>query len=250
MIPVYECRGKKKALTYPCYAQVKLDGEYCVYDKGKFISKYGNERTSKHMSEKMKLNAVLLGEYYWHSGTSGSLYQLLSHKNHDECKFGIFDIIEFNGMDMRNTSMVGRIQLLQHLLPRNNMYVHLVETTLVDDEAMLDDTFATAVASGYEGIVAKNMLSKLNSTTTRWVKMKNKITADLEVVLIDPTRERIEVKVNADITCGVKVIPRYKAQLSVGDIVEVEYQGQINEGSLRHPVFVRIRKDKRVGDIL
>jgi hypothetical protein len=78
--------------------------------------------------------------------------------------------------------------------------------------------------------------------------MKAKRTADLEVVSISDTQERIEVAVPVTpekdlfVKCGVKVCDKKKKTLALGDIVEIEYQVQLPSGSLRHPVFIRKRE--------
>ncbi|MDD5496765.1 MAG: hypothetical protein PHP46_06705, partial [Candidatus Omnitrophica bacterium] len=62
-----------------------------------------------------------------------------------------------------------------------------------------------------------------------------------------PAQERIEVLVHNGANSkpvGVKVMNKVKATLKVGDIVEIEHQGILSQGGLRHPVFVRLREDK------
>lgn len=249
--PVYECRGKEAGLTFPCYAQLKLDGEYNVFAEGKLVNKYGKEKSKLPLTEELEtLNAVLVGELYWGEGKSGSLYDLLAHRKSPDLKFGVFDILRYFKQDTKHMSYEKRREMLECLLPKPLPHTHLIPSVLVKDKDTLQMAFVDAVKEGYEGIVAKNSYGTLTCTTTRWVKMKYKETADLRIVKIDHERERIEVRVNDAKVCGVKCIKRFKRMLKVGDIVEIEHQGILNGNGLRHPVYIRPRPDKKEADTL
>ena len=70
--------------------------------------------------------------------------------------------------------------------------------------------------------------------------MKKKDENGYHIVVIDPTRERIEVRVNSAIhsrNVGVKVPNDVKKTLMIGQIARIEHQGILSGGGLRHPVF-------------
>lgn len=249
--PAYECRGTLKDLVYPCYAELKIDGEYNVFAYSMLVNKYGViKRDLPVITELKDIDAVFIGELYWGTGKRGSLYKLLAHKKHPDLKFAIFDILRYKEEDLRYITYEKRQEILQVLLPEPLKHTHRLIPHKTESREELDSVFKNAVKNGFEGLVVKNKMSFLLSRTTRWVKMKHKETADLRIVEIDPTRERIEVRVNDNKACGVKVINKYKRELQLGDIVEIQHQGLLDNHGLRHPVYIRRRFDKKEADTL
>lgn len=250
MIPIYECKGNPNLIRYPCYAELKYDGEYNVFQDGKLINKYGKERDNiEATNELSEVNAVFLGELFCNNGTRGSLYELLKDKKSTKLKYAIFDIIAWKGESVRHLTYLERKEIIYEIIVPSP-HIDLIMESQVSNKEGLQGAFDVALALGFEGIVVKNGNSTLQSTSTGWVKMKGKETADLLVVKIDDTQERIEVRVNDSKTCGVKVCNRYKKDLKVGDIVEIEYQGILSGNGLRHPVYLRKRNDKEKADTL
>lgn len=252
IIPIFNCRGEKKNLIYPCYGEYKYDGMYAFYDDGIFYTKYGKEKPFSLAGDEMfrSLDIKLLGEIVWDCGKRGELYDLLKHNHSPNFNFIVFDVIEYNGKTTRSMSYEKRRELLCDIISPEYEHIKLAHMTRLNDRMELDDFFKLSEEFGYEGIVVKNGHSALIGPNQRWVKLKHKDTADLEVLNIDQTRDRIEVRVNAEKVCGVKTTHKQRRGLKRGDIVEVEYQGILSGSGLRHPVFIRPRNDKKVADVL
>jgi hypothetical protein len=225
----------KTTLFYPCYAEVKLDGEFNMYRNGTLTNRSGKVREWNCLPN-VPPDVTLLGELHYGEGKWGQLYDLLSRENKDDLHFTAFDIV--NGM---LPYAARRTELLRLNIPTSTSYY-------CHNEESAENAFNNAVADGYEGVVYKVPFTLL--INGGWVKRKKKETADLEVIGVDPTSERIEVRVNDSTTGGVKCPYRYKRSISVGDIVEVEHQGMLTGGGMRHAVFVRKRSDKKEADSL
>ena len=231
--------GKLANIKYPCFAEIKYDGEYCTWAGGVFTNKYANVKMLPHLNtELLGVNEILAGELYYGDGKDGALYQLLANKNSPDLKFAVFDLSS-GLMSYRER----REKLLEVLKPTE--HVHIAETEFIENKAELLSFFEYATLEGYEGMVVKNADSM---SSTHWMKMKVKRTADLTVLDISQTQERIVVEVpirvgkkGGTVPCGVKCVNKYKNTLKVGDIVEIEYQCQLPSGSLRHPVYKRKR---------
>jgi ATP-dependent DNA ligase len=110
---------------------------------------------------------------------------------------------------------------------------------VIDREHMMEILEDTC-SIGYEGLVVRE-----NRTTrgTGW-KLKQRFTADLPVTYIDPSSQSVTVDVNG-VECSVKVSTQNKQKLKIGDMIEIEYFCRTDSGSLRNPVFKRIREPKR-----
>ena len=245
----YKCNGKR--VKFPCYAEIKYDGEYNVYKDGKFINKNGKERKDlKALEELSECESVLVGELVYQSGRHGSLYELLEHKNDPDLIFAVFDIIEHKGQDLRRTKYTERRNLLKEAIPETD-HVKIIPSINIEDKETLDMIFKVATnVFKFEGLVIKQGDSTLRTNKTTWIKLKNKDTADLLVTKVDDTSERMEVRVNSNRICGVKLCAKYKESVKVGDIVEIEYQGVLSGGGLRSPVFLRKRYDKEGADTI
>lgn len=244
-------RGSLEAIRWPALYEFKFDGElnwlvhkcpemrvghYHTY----LINKYGLVRAETPVIERViqgiGSSAILIGELVYGKGHAGDLYELNKHKADDGLTFIPFDIIMWDGQSMASTPLIDRKELLATL-------PHLgVRVRVVNSKAEALQAFEKVTGIGYEGIVVKPFDSPISGGSLPWVKMKKKDRSDFKVVLIDPTRERIEVAIpqpNGAIVCvGVKVMNRDKVKLRAGEEVTIEYQGILKSGSLRHPVFI------------
>ena len=254
--PFPELRKDLRGMRYPAYVEPKLDGELNWFmpdkDEPHLINKSGKIRYSFPIAyELSSINVKLLGELYWRGGTAGALYEFLKHQTDDELKFMAFDVDLPLPYLERHKWLVENVRGMPHVItPLSVMALN---------EAQVYELYKQyADDMHYEGAVVKSFDSRLIMGVCPWVKIKKKDNLDLMIVAIDPTLERIEVQVPVDAvqvmaygkklshTCGVKVPNKIKATLKVGDIVEIEHQGILSKGGLRHPVFVRRRDDKCV----
>lgn len=245
-------------MKYPALSEVKYDGEYnlIIYqDSGDSVScqtlnKYGRTRThfpaidliAKECRNEGVKEAVFLAELYTDEGKLGALYDFLGRKEDDGLNIAIWDasrILLSDGHDLTITStntLIERREAIMHVLPSHKTMARIVHNR---EEAGLH--FEEVVAQGYEGTVVKPLDGRLIMGPCPWVKLKRKDQTDYRVVVIDPVKERIEVKVPTPNgiygTCGVKVMNADKATLKLGDMVTIEHQGVLASGSLRHPVY-------------
>ena len=243
-----ELRGDIRSMRYPAYVEAKCDGELNWFkpDKESLINKSGKIRYSFPITKELShIKHKLLGELYWGDGKAGALYEFLKHQTDDELKFMVFDV------DIPGTYFERRMWLIEHISP--TPHVRIVDASRVLTKDDIEPHYDYYVHNlRYEGIVVKSGDSRLIMGICPWVKMKNKETSDLPVAYIDPTMERIDVWVQLSDDnhigkmCGVKVMNKVKATLKIGDIVEIEHQGILSQGGLRHPVFIRRRDDKCV----
>ena len=243
-----ELRGDIRSIRYPAYVEAKCDGELNWFkpDKEYLINKSGKIRYSFPITKELShIKHKLLGELYWGDGKAGALYELLKHQTDDELKFMVFDV------DMAGTYLERRMWLTKHISPTPHVRIVDASRALTKDDITRNYDYYV-YGLHYEGIVVKSADSRLIMGVCPWVKMKNKETSDLPVAYIDPTLERIDVWVQLSDDnhigkmCGVKVMNKVKTTLKVGDIVEIEHQGILSQGGLRHPVFIRRREDKCV----
>jgi hypothetical protein len=90
----------------------------------------------------------------------------------------------------------------------------------------------------YEGIVVKSADSRLIMGPCPWVKLKHRTTIIGVVSEIDTSLERIEFIYKGH-AIGLKCANVTKRTLKIGDEIEVEHQGELSQGGLRHPVYIR-----------
>jgi hypothetical protein len=248
-------RGTMAGIRYPAIADIKYDGELAlVSGDGNSGWATGNKygRMRKFTCDEIGLKdekfgtSVYLAELMYKEGRSGDLYQLLSHKEDTAVlRVRIFDVFYHGNVAMHLQPLVKRKEILKQLDPKV-----VAESAIVRNKQDIDDYMSYAVDEGYEGIVVKNADETIGGSDQlimAWVKIKHKDTSVFIVSRVDPVKERIEVtypyfnKVGDQcVGCsGVKVMHKHKKTLMPGDHVNIEHQGILDTGGLRHPVFLR-----------
>jgi hypothetical protein len=264
-----ELRGNLGAIRYPCFGEIKYDGEATIimYDEtwpDKIITtnKYGTMRSDwskldeivEIMESKRIKKATFLAELFYRKGELGDLYNLLSNKDNDtDLNLVIYDvahIINDTEVNGTTTPLIDRKEILGELFEQSTF---LIRPTVLNNKQDIEEMFKDATIMGYEGIVVKGFDGNLMSGPCSWVKIKKKDRTDYVVNVIDPTKERIEIlaplpkKLDSTNICilgtwyvpvGVKVMEKIKRTLNKGDMVTIEHQGILDSGSLRHPVFI------------
>lgn len=105
---------------------------------------------------------------------------------------------------------------------------------------------ARALAAGHEGVVLKHPDAAYPASRGEWAKVKPERTLDLRVVdvlgngSLVVSHKGVRVKVGIGLPRAV----RANAAAFLGRLVEVRCQQVTKAGSLRHPVFLRVRDDK------
>lgn len=244
--PFPELRGKLGHMRYPAYVEPKIDGELNWFKviKGEpyLINKSGKMRSDFpaviELDEMLENDSNLLGELHWGDGKSGDLYEFLKHQKDDELQFTVFDV------DMPGTYEERRVWLENNI--KKAKHVDLVKKSKCLAKDWISLWYTDYITEGYEGIVVKPADSRLVMGPCSWVKMKHRETLDCMVENISTTQDRIEVRTKlnkAGAICGVKCTKASKSTLRAGDIVEIEHQGILSGGGLRHPVFIRKKGD-------
>ena len=269
-----ELRGSLAGLRWPCFAEIKYDGEACLIGyhttaptKIFTSNKYGTMRSDWSKLDRIQdiledagiTEAVFLAELYYDQGKKGALYDLLKYKDSDDLNLTIYDVGHLKWVDREmkgeHTQLISRKEELGELFQENPEFLPKVH--LAKDKAQAEAYFKQATDDGYEGIVVKPLDGFLVRGPCNWVKMKFKDRTEYRVSKVSTTQERIEIDVPTTqqasmngisipvvVVCGVKVTNKYKKDLAVGDMVEIEHQGVLDSGSLRHPVFIqKVRKE-------
>lgn len=235
--PFPELRGKLGAMRYPAYVEPKIDGELDWYKRDGFgphlINKSGKIRYDFPVIDELRhIKHNLLGELHWGEGKAGDLYEFLKHQKDDELNFTVFDV------DMPGPYEERRKWLSKHMI--KTKHVDLIWTTGPCNKEQIMPEYEKWISEGYEGVVVKAADAPLIMGPCPWTKMKKREMIECMVSMVDTSLERIEIiHVAARIQCGVKVPDNIKRTLKVGDMVEIEHQGILSKGGLRHPVYIR-----------
>jgi hypothetical protein len=249
-----ELRGSIESIRFPCFGEIKYDGEAneIWYNKDTTISiatcnKYGTARDSwskldiiaTYLEQKGIKEARFLAELHYGDGKKGDLYQLLSHKDDDNLSIRIYDIINIDNVLGTTINLIDRKEMLLDIF---GPIYYVVKSEVINNRKQAEEYFKAVTKIGYEGVVLKPFDGRLVLGPCNWVKLKDKDQNDYQIAMIDPTRERIEIKIptlgQTPVFCGVKVVNKYKKNLKIGDWVTIEHQGVLESGSLRHPVYI------------
>ena len=235
-----DIRGNLETTRFPVYVETKIDGETQWFAPTCLTNSSGKMRYDMPICREISTNIKwhgerLLGELHWGEGKAGDFYKIKPASG-DDLNFTVFDVdLPLPYLD-RHKWLIEHIGATQHvsvvlaIMALNKEQVHEIYNQYADE-------------MGFEGAVIKSFDSRLIMGPCPWVKIKKKETLDLEVVQISTTQERIEV-LYMDKRVGVKCLDKDKKDLKVGNIVEIEHQGILSGGGLRHPIFVRKRDDK------
>jgi bifunctional non-homologous end joining protein LigD len=159
--------------------EIKWDGyrviAYCNGNNVDLKSKKNNN-FNKRFSEikdalqKLNINAVIDGEIVClDSGGKANFNELISGTQNGALVFYAFDLLWFNGYDLRNTPLVDRRKLLKSILPKSDVIRfsdHIAGKGI--------ELFELAQAHSIEGIVAKHKDSTYDAGTRskQWLKIK------------------------------------------------------------------------------
>lgn len=263
IIPYPELRGSLAGIKYPAFVEIKKDGEFCyvhINENGSFtVNKHGTIRSdfpalnhTKEIVLKKNATATFLAELCINGGKNGALYELLANKKSDSIELHIFDVLQLDNQDLRNSDLITRKEFLTYILPgtqeKGSGICFRNAVRMAYNEKDVDGWFRKAIDAGYEGVVVKSLTGKLVLDSCDWVKVKYKDRTDYKVNLVDNTQERIEIlaplpgqktiHLNGFVKVGVKASNKYKKHIKVGDMVTIEHQSVLASGSLRHPVLI------------
>lgn len=295
---------KKPPMGKAWFHEIKWDGYRIICfihaKKIKFMTRNGKDWTEKFETIKRELqmlhlkSAILDGEMIAFNKQKRSDFQLLSNsvnkKQESILSYVIFDLIYYQGYDLRYCTLQHRKQVLRKLIPFNNN--KLIFSTHIEGNDG-DIFFKKACKKGLEGIISKDKSSPYTSGRNRnWLKIKcNKRQEFLVVGYTSAKGNRhyfsslllaIYRKKNQLLYCGkvgtgfnemtlkniknllnkykIKHVPLKELPSSVDQkkvtwiipkvVVEVEFTEWTRSDVLRHPRFKGLRHDKRPGEIV
>ncbi len=195
----------------------------------------------------------------------------------------LFDLLGFEGFDLRPLPLAERKRLLARVLPRAGPLRYADHV-----EERGEDLFAEVRKAGLEGIVAKRADSPYRGRrSSSWLKIRAARSGDFAVVGFTPPRgsrggfgalhlavlaggrlvyagrvgsgfsARQLEEIRARLEPDLRPEPPCAGATPTGDehrwvqphwVVEVRYSEWTRAGQLRHPVFLGLREDKRVED--
>ena len=278
--------------------EIKWDGYRAIAElnKGsvKLYSRNGNSFADIYPNitrelKNVKANAVLDGEIVVMNEDGEPDFQKLQHydgNRHLPLHYYVFDLLEFNGKKLYEVPLIERKQLLQNLLPKNNVIKY-------SDHVEADgERFFTAIGErNMEGIMAKRKASNYipGKRTNDWLKIKNHKSD--EAIIAGFTAPRGGRKYFGALVLGVyddnksfkyightgsgfdeKLLKQLYDQLQPMIInqspfaekvktnmpvtwvkpklvCELKFTEWTSDGKLRHPIFLRLRPDKKASEV-
>ena len=257
-----------KRVSYPVYADSKLDGIRCITlidDDIKLLSRNGRGfKNYPFIAEEIKklecMNLKLDGEIVM--GHFQDLMRTVSRKEEGielakDAVYNIFDVI------IENKTFRERLLVLDEIkekIKENNLkHLKVIIGKKIANEKELLEFYEEQLENGFEGIMIKNLDVQYEfKRSYNWMKMKPTESLDLEVIRVEEGSGKYKNLLGAvvcvlpngsEVSCGSGFTDeereKYwdKRKELIGQIVEIKYQEKTMDGSLRFPVFVKFRPD-------
>jgi len=236
----------------------------------------------------LKDDLILDGEIVIEDKKGKTNFQWLQHyqDNPDKgsLKCYVFDILYFNGYDLTSLELLQRKRILEAILPQTDQIIYSKHIIGKGTEAL-----AKAEKNGGEGLIAKKITSTyhISKRSKEWLKIK--VTKEQEMVIggyTEPKGSRtgfgslllgyyengkfiysgkvgtgfneellnemyIKLKKLERKTSPFEVKPKEPKVHWVEPelIAQIKYSEWTETGSLRHPVFIALRTDKKPADV-
>jgi bifunctional non-homologous end joining protein LigD len=282
MKPMLAKIGDKKDLERPGYIyEPKLDGIRALLHYGKnptFESRNGKDLTARFSNIGLPLikasTCVIDGEIVAFDRKGNPDFNLL--QNNGQAVFVAFDILEKDGVNLRNKPLMERKKVLQATLKENAT----VQLIFYAEEGK--KLWSAMKKRGAEGVIAKKKDSvyQVGKRSDSWVKIKFLQTVDAIVIGFTETKRKISSLAlglydDGTITFVGKVgtgfdeqfIEKFYPQLIKNKtikrgygltkeiisvkprfVAEIKYLEFTPDCKLRAPVFIRLRDDKDVSE--
>jgi bifunctional non-homologous end joining protein LigD len=166
-----------------------------------------------------------------------------------------FDIIEYQGEDLRNKGFIERFNILKEVAKKHScIRVSPLAQTTEEKLALLQKM----IDNDREGIVFKLINSPYvggKATKTKATQFKFKLYDEASVMVesINVKRSVLMALFNDDgvkDTWGSVRIPENTEMPEVGDVIEVKYLYAFKDGSMYQSSFLKHRKDQRITECL
>jgi len=180
-----------------------------------------------------------------------SVGALRSEQSADDARIWLFDLPSVDGdYSTRRASLEA---LFAQSYPTSLLLIPSVSCTP-------EDAFVRFTSEGFEGAMVKDTTAPYahGIRSRAWLKVKDADTIDAEIVdVVEGTGKCAGMAGHIVVRCGRRLVSvgtgmdnatrsallADRSQL-IGQTAEVDFQMKTPQGSLRHPVFVRVRGDK------
>jgi DNA ligase 1 len=251
---------EEKKVTYPCYAQPKLDGMRGLGDckNATLTSRSGNKiETLGHITSQLPYMGVILdGELYAHGETFQENMRMIKKYRPgktENVKYHVYDIVI-------DKPFFERLGILTQMC-QNNPQIEIVSTVIVRNKEELMKIHAYNISQGYEGTIVRHGDEgyKLNGRSSSLLKLKD--FEDMALTLMDviPSEKRPthgkpiffwEGAENNRLGAGIS-LSHAEAEdllankhLHIGKACELRFFEYSDTGVPRHPVMHGFRLDK------
>ncbi len=254
-------RDHGQKITYPAYAQPKLDGHRCVAMASGLWSRTRKPIVSvPHINAALKPligTAVFDGELYspdFHDRfeeLSSLIRPAYAKPGHDAVQYHVYDCAMAGPFSLR-------LAYLQSVLSGAKHPLVLVETIVVNNEDELMAAFEKFRAQGYEGAMVRNAAGLyVNSRSMDLQKIKEMDDAEFLVTGVNEGRGKLAghgifvcqtadgTKFEAKMIGALSGLKKYHddPSLAVGRMLTVQFQGFTNKSGVpRFPVALRFRE--------
>lgn len=263
-------------LQYPMYLQPKYDGFRCVFYNGKLYTRSGlpfpNVNLTTHFNKLFETSEnVLDGELYMHGKPFNEVSKILNAEDRSiptDMKFYIYDCIPIKDWEAQKTNMTytDRLKLLRIVVANISDRKKIIDTPTdkINSAQEAVELYKKYLKDGYEGCMLKAVEGKyqwkrVTLKSGEMIKMKPFVSDDLEILDVVEgegkyagTLGSIIVAIDSNTTCNVgsgfddatrKEIWGNKSKF-IGKVAEISYFEKTEDGSLRFPIFKRMRPDK------
>ena len=228
--------------------ELKYDGSRQLYFNGSLLSEreIDNSRKFSHIAEALKgLNVVLDGEMHLEGGV---VSDLAMKKNWSKAKYCVFDILKYNGEDLRGKKLSDRLLVLVEVVKKiDSPDIHMPKRFRT-----FRSGWRYVIENDLEGIIAKHLGSTYSKKPVLegfrspfWLKIKNWKEGKEEVVSHDAgSRHGAFVLANGSRISALteSFVREFEDLKKKGDKVfaEFEYLEITRHGHYRMPTLKRL----------
>jgi ATP-dependent DNA ligase len=251
---------EEKKVTYPCYAQPKLDGMRGLGDcsLGTLTSRSGNKiETLDHITSQLpNMKVILDGELYAHGYTFQENMRMIKKYRPgktENVKYHVYDLVS-------DEPFHERYRILSEICLKNPS-LELVPTTTIYGKKELMKFHAYNISRGYEGTIVRhgNEGYKLNGRSSNLLKLKDFNDLALPLLNVVPSEKRPthgkpiffwQGAENNEIGAGISLSHSEAEDLlankekHIGKTCELRFFEYSDTGVPRHPVMYGFRLDK------
>lgn len=252
---------EERKVTYPCYAQPKLDGMRGLGDckNATLTSRSGNKiETLNHITSQLPYMGVVLdGELYAHGETFQENMRMIKKYRSgktENVKYHVYDIV-------MEAPFKDRLNILKSLCLKHPEVLEYVPTTIIGSKEELMAFHAYNISEGYEGTIVRHGDDgyKLNGRSSSLLKLKDFEDMTLTLMDVIPSEKRPthgkpiffwEGAENNRLGAGIS-LSHAEAEdllankhLHIGKACELRFFEYSDTGVPRHPVMYGFRLDK------